>query len=131
MKKQYGILTSVVIVLALILSAFVFLTSKKSVSPVYGVYRIASDDPMIQRSVQNQDIYLKVNQDHLIVYNTTVNGKPMFNVKGAFTVDFKTNTLNINWFGGKLPKQLKVEHEGNDYVIRIGETTYRKVKDRT
>lgn len=86
---------------------------------------------MIQRSVLKQDIYFKVNEDHLIVYNTTVNGKPMFNIKGAFTVDHRTNTLNINWFGGKLPKHIRVEQEGEDYFIKIGDTVYKKESSKS
>lgn len=119
------------LVVVIALSGFLFFTTPKSGSPVYGTYRISSNDPMIKKSVQNQDIYLQIKEDHLIVYNTTVNGKPMFNVKGAFTVNNRTNTLNINWFGGKLPAHLKVEKEGEDYIIRIGETIYKKEKEKS
>lgn len=131
MKRKFGLITGAVLLLALIFSAFVFFTKKKETSPVYGTYRISSNDPMIQRSVQNQDIYFQLKDDHLIIYNTTINGKPKFNLKGAYTVDTKTNTLNIKWFGGHLPKHLKVENEGEDYIIRIGETTYKKEKEKS
>ena len=83
---------------------------------------------MIQRSVFNQKIFLKIDENNTIAYNTTINSKRKFDFSGTYVLDEKTNTLTVAWLGGNLPKQLKVEQEGEDYIIRIGETTYKKEK---
>ena len=127
-KKNSGLIVSALLVQGLIISAFVVFFQKEPLSPVIGTYRISSNDPMIQRAVYNQDIYLKVDKNNTIAYNTTINGKRKFDFSGTYVLDEKTNTLTIAWLGGNLPGQLKVEQEGEDYIIRIGHTTYKKEK---
>lgn len=129
MKRKYVFITGGVLALALILSAFLLLSKEKHISQVYGTYWVSSNDPAIQRFIQGQNIYLQLNKDHTIAYHTTINGKRKFDLSGVFTLDEKTNTLTIAWIGGsKAPKQLKVLREGEDYLIRVGETVYKKVK---
>jgi len=73
-----------------------------------------------------EDTYLKVNNDHTIIYNSTMNGKQRFHFEGNFRLDDKTNTLTIQWKEGKLPDTLKIINVGPDYIIQIGNTTYKK-----
>lgn len=131
MKKKNELFTIIIIVLAFVASAFIFFTREPKPNPVFGTYRIYTTDPNILRHVINQDISLKLNENHTIAYNTTLNGKRFQDISGTFVLDEKTNTLTIAWLRGKLPKKLKVEKEGNDYIIRIGETMYKKEKDKT
>lgn len=126
MKRKYALISGGILVLASTLSAFMFFNKEKNIAPVYGTYWIYSNDPEIQRFIQGQNTFINLNKDHTIAYNTTINGKPKFNFSGVYTLDEKSNTLTIAWLGGKLPKQLKVEKEGEEYIIRIGETTYKK-----
>ena len=95
-------------------------------SYVYGKYRISSDDPNVQRFISEENTYLEIKKDQTIEYNSTINNKPKFNFSGDFTFDKTTNTLTIKWKDGKLPSDLKIEKSNNDYLIRIGETNYKK-----
>lgn len=96
--------------------------------PIYGKYKMLSNDPAISRFIANEDNYIQVNTNKTIVYNSTINNKPKFNFKGEYSYDKESNTLHIKWTGGKLPDQLKIEISGEDYIIRIGETVYKKEK---
>lgn len=94
--------------------------------PPLGKYKMYSDDPQVNRFIAFENNYIEINKDNTIVYNTTINTKPKFNFKGSYTYDEKSNTLNIAWYQGKLPNALKIETEGKKYIIRIGESTYKK-----
>jgi hypothetical protein len=131
MKKNHVIITSTVLIAVICLTAFLFFAQQTGTASIYGKYLITSNDPMIQRSVQNQRIYLLLNKNNTIAYNTTINGKRKYDFSGTYILDKKNNTLTIAWLGGKLPKQLKVEKEGGDYIIRIGETIYKKEKEKS
>lgn len=98
-------------------------------SYVYGKYRIHSDDPNVQRFIAGENTYLEIKKDQTIEYNSTINSKPKFNFTGDFTFDKTTNTLTIKWKDGKLPSDLKIEKINNDYLIRVGETNYKKEKN--
>jgi hypothetical protein len=93
---------------------------------VYGKYKLFSTDPSIQRWFAGEDTYVKLNSDHTIIYNSTMNGKQRFHFEGNFTLDDKTNTLTIQWKAGKLPDTLKIRNVGQEYIIQIGNTTYKK-----
>ena len=95
---------------------------------IYGKYKWYSEDPSVNRFIMYEDNYLKVNEDQTIVYHTTINSKPKFNFKGEFTLDKETTTLNIKWKEGKLPAKLTIEKKGEDYIIKVGETIYKKEK---
>jgi hypothetical protein len=96
--------------------------------PIYGKYKMFSNDPAVSQFITNEDNYIQVNPDNTIVYNSTINNKPKFNFKGAYTYEKESNTLNVKWTEGKLPDKLKIEISGEDQIIRIGETAYKKEK---
>jgi len=95
-------------------------------SNILGTYRIYSNDPAVQQWIVGENTYLKLNSDHTIIYNSTMNGKQRFHFEGKFTLDQSTNTLTIQWQDGKLPGKLRIEQKGQDYIIQIGTTTYKK-----
>lgn len=97
-------------------------------SQIFGTYRLYSDDPSVQMWIAGENTYLQLLEDHTIVYNNTLNGKPKFHFKGEFTFNEKTNTLNIKWKEGNLPDKLTVEKKEPDYVIHVGTTAYKKEK---
>lgn len=122
----------ITVMVMLAIGIFLLYSARKETvvaSPVYGVYRIYSDDPAIRLYIQDQNTYIKVNTDHTIVYNTTINGKPKFSFEGTFTQ--KNNELAIQWKDGKLPSRLTVEKKGDDEIIKIGSTVYKKEKTRS
>ncbi|HJS54179.1 MAG TPA: hypothetical protein VJ765_06525 [Chitinophagaceae bacterium] len=96
--------------------------------PIYGKYKMFSNDPAVRQFIANEDNYIQVNPDKTIVYNSTINNKPKFNFKGEYDYEKESGTLNIKWTAGGLPAQLKIEVTEEDYIIRIGETTYKRVK---
>src|SRR4030095_2353205 len=111
---------------------FLFLScNNKSTPAIVGTYRIYSEDPSIQRWIAGEDTYFKLNDDHTIIYNSTINGKPKFNFDGNFVLDQKTNELTIDWNQGKLPNKLQVQQVGSDYIIQVGTTTYKKQKAKS
>ena len=98
------------------------------VLPIHGKYKMFSNNPSISQFIANEDNYIQVNRDKTIVYNSTINMKPKFNFKGEYTYEKESNTLNIRWSDGKLPDKLQIEVIEGDYVIKIGETSYKKEK---
>lgn len=115
----------------LILMGIIFLSSgcggtDDATSFIYGKYKWYSEDPSVKRFIIYEDNYLKINEDQTIVYHTTINSKPKFNIEGEFTLDKETTTLNIKWKEGKLPAKLTIEKKGEDYIIKVGETIYKK-----
>jgi len=117
--------------LAFIILAFTsfFLPAcKRNSSAVYGTYKIYSDDPAVRMFITGQDNYIKLNDDQTIIYHTTINDKPKFHIEGAFTLDKKSDEITVQWKSGKLPGKLKIEKQGEDYVIKIGSTLYKKEK---
>jgi hypothetical protein len=125
-------LIGITVMVVLAIGIFFLYSAKKETMgtpPVYGVYRIYSDDPAIRLYIQDQNTYLKINTDQTIVYNTTINGKPKFSFEGTFTQ--KNNELAIQWKDGKLPSSLTVEKKGDDQIIKIGSTIYKKEKTRS
>jgi len=121
------LINTIVILLIALGSAFLFACNKDS-SSIYGTYEISSDDPAVQMFIRGQDTYIKLNEDQTIIYHNTINGKPKFHIEGTYTLDKKTNDLAIRWKEGKLPANLKVEKQGEDNVIKVGSTLYKKEK---
>jgi len=109
----------------------IFLSCNKSASSVFGTYRIYSEDPAINQWVVGENTYLKLKEDNTIIYNSTMNGKQRFHFDGTFTLDDNTNTLTIQWKQGKLPNKMQIQKIGSDYVIQIGNTTYKKEKSES
>lgn len=112
----------------LVFTAFFLPACKKDSSSIYGTYEIYSDDPAVRMFIRGQDTYIKLNEDQTIIYHNTINGKPKFHIEGTYTLDKKTNDLTIRWKEGKLPANLKVEKQGEDQVIKVGSTLYKKEK---
>lgn len=106
----------------------IFLSCNSNKSVVFGTYRIYSNDPAVQQWIVGENTYLKLNSDNTIIYNSTMNGKQRFHFEGNFTLDDKKNTLTIQWKEGKLPSKIQIQKIGTDYVIQIGNTTYKKEK---
>ena|SRR5215510_10143237 len=100
-----------------------------SPSSIYGKYKAFSNNPSINQFIINEDNYIMLNDDKAIIYHTTINGKPKFNFKGRYDYMKESGTLNIKWEEGKLPDQLRIEKSGEDYLITIGETLYKKEKN--
>lgn len=126
--KEKKIFTAASFLILLTLITVLLFFIKREPSAVYGSYKIYSNDPMVNKFISGQDIYLKINSDRTIIYHTTINGKQKFHNTGVFTLDEKTNTLAIQWKDGKLPSKLKIEKQGEGFVIKIGTTVYMKEK---
>src|SRR5204863_5532123 len=103
-----------------LISVAVFLSCGKRTMPLFGTYRIYSEDPSVKRWIAGENTYIKLNNDKTIVYNSTINGKQKFHFEGEFVLDEKTNTLTIQWKAGKLPEKMQIRKIGTDYVIEIG-----------
>lgn len=124
-RKKIVIGMAVIVLVA----STVFLLFSLSQAPlmplqVHGIYRIYSDDPAIKLYIQNQNTYIKLNPDKTIVYNTTINGKPKFHFEGTYRQQH--GEIVIEWKDGKLPSKLSIEKKGDDQVIKIGSTMYKK-----
>ena len=116
-------------ILILLLTIFgVACSTKESSGNIYGTYQIYSEDPEVRRFIEGQDTYIRLNDDQTVIYNSTINNKLKYNIKGKFSYEEKTNTLTINWEEGNLPDKLKIEKEGAANIIRIGNTIYKKDK---
>lgn len=115
-------------ILILLIGSIFFVSCRQDTYSIQGTYRIYSEDPMVKLFIAGQDTYIRIQDDGKIIYNTTINQKPKFHNEGTYTLDEKTNTLEIKWDSGKLPTKLTVEKEKEDYLIRIGETIYKKEK---
>jgi len=109
----------------------VLFSCNKTTSPVFGTYKIYSEDPSVKRWIAGENTYLKLSNDYTIVYNSTINGKQKFHFDGNFVLDQKTNELTIEWKQGKLPTKLQVQQVGSDYIIQVGTTTYKKEKAKS
>lgn len=120
------IIIGITVIIALAVGIFFILTTniKNNTTPIYGVYRIFSDDAAVKMYIEGQNTYIKLNEDKTIIYNTTINGKPKFNFEGTFTQ--RNNEIAIQWKDGKLPANLKIETKGDEQVIKIGSTLYKK-----
>ena len=93
---------------------------------IYGTYRIFSEDPSIEKWLAGETTFLQLNSNNTIIYQSTMNGKQRFHFEGNFSFDRKTNTLTIHWTDGKLPNKMQIEKRGDDYIIQIGSTIYKK-----
>src|SRR5258708_22095983 len=111
-NKNFGFLFLISIAFTISLSC------NEPTSPVFGTYRIYSEDPSVKRWIAGENTYIKLNNNKTIVYNSTMNGKQRFHFEGVFALDKKTNTLMIQWKDGKLPNRLQVQNIGSDYVIQ-------------
>lgn len=112
----------------LILITVVSCSDTPTSSPLYGTYKQQIPDSLIGILNAGHDAVIKVNNDKTINYNTTINYKPKFNIDGVYTLDEKTNTLKIKWNSGKLPDIINIEKVKEDYIIKIGNSIYRKEK---
>ena len=97
---------------------------------IYGKYKMFSDNPDVSRFIAFEDNYIQVNKDNTIIYNSTINTKPKFNFKGDYAYDKTSNTLQVKWSDGNLPDKLQIELKDGDHIIKIRETTYKKMKDK-
>ena len=95
---------------------------------IYGKYKLFSTDPSMQQFTSGENTFIGINEDGTITYNSTINNKPKFNYSGTYKFNKETNTLTIQWKEGKLPGILKIETVDDGYVIKIGETQYKKEK---
>jgi len=95
---------------------------------IFGRYKLFSNDPSLQQFTSGENTFIEIGKDETIIYNSTINNKPKFNFSGTYKFNKKTNTLAIEWKDGKLPAVLKVETVNDGYVIRIGDTQYKKEK---
>ena len=123
--KNYALMSLLIIILLLSCS-----DNKNESLPIHGKYKMFSNDPAISQFIAIEDNYLQINSDNTIIYNSTINGKPKFNFKGDYSYDPVSKTLTVKWADGKLPAQLKAELVNGDHIITIGETSYKKEKDR-
>ncbi|HEX6845496.1 MAG TPA: hypothetical protein VF144_00895 [Chitinophagaceae bacterium] len=99
-------------------------------SPALGKYKMYSDDPEINRFISFEDNYIQINKDNTIIYNSTINSKPRFNFKGDYEYDAALRTLTIKWSDGKIPEKLIIEKNGDDDIIKIGQTSYKRLKTK-
>jgi hypothetical protein len=128
--ERRKIIIALGVVTMLVLGVLLLASVKQEQSanvPVQGIYRIYSDDPAIRLYIQEQNTYIKLNADQTIVYNTTINGKPKFYFEGTYT--HRNNEISIKWKDGKLPSNLTIEKKGDDQIIKIGSTMYKKEKN--
>lgn len=115
---------SVSVIIAIAIGCIFLFAIKREQPDIYGLYRIHSEDPSVKLYIAGQNTYIKVGQDRTIIYNTTINGIPKFHFDGTFTQ--QNDEIIIQWKSGKLPANLKIEQQGNDQVIQIGTTLYKK-----
>lgn len=113
----------------LILFSAISCSDTPTSSPLYGRYKQQIPDSLIGMLNAGHEALIKINKDKTISYNTIINYKPKFNIDGVYTLDEKTNTLRIKWNSGKLPDKLNIEKVKEDYLIKIGNSIYRKEKD--
>jgi hypothetical protein len=126
-RKKMAVAASVIVLLTLSVFLLFFLNQAPAMpSTVQGTYRIYSDDPAIRLYIQDQNTYIKLNADRTIVYTTTINGKPKFHFEGTYTQ--QNNEIAIKWKEGKLPSKLTIEKKGDDHIIKVGSTMYKKEK---
>jgi hypothetical protein len=126
-RKKMTVAISVIVLTTLtILLLFSLNRGLASPTPVQGIYRIYSNDPAIRLYIQDQNTYIKLNADRTIVYSTTINGKPKFHFEGTYTQ--QDNEIAIKWKEGKLPSKLTIEKKGDDHIIKVGSTMYKKEK---
>jgi hypothetical protein len=126
-RKKIAIAASVIVLITLTVCMLYALNQvPASPLPVQGIYRIYSDDPAIRLYIQDQNTYIKLNADRTIVYSTTINGKPKFHFEGTYTQ--QDNEIAIKWKAGKLPSKLTIEKKGDDHIIKVGSTMYKKEK---
>lgn len=124
-RKKITIAMSVIVLITLTVCALFALNQvPASLLPVQGIYRIYSDDPAIRLYIQDQNTYIKLNADRTVVYSTTINGKPKFHFEGTYTQ--QDNEIVIKWKEGKLPSKLTIEKKGDDQIIKVGSTMYKK-----
>jgi hypothetical protein len=119
-------LNTVTFLLMLSITVTATLFCNKTTSPVFGTYKMYSDDPALYEWMAGENTYLKLNTDKTIVYNSTINGKQKFHFEGNFTLDEGTNELTIQWKQGTLPSKLQVQKIGGNKIILVGITTYKK-----
>lgn len=126
-RKKIAVAISVIVLLTSTVFLLFSLNQGSTMpSPVQGIYRIYSDDPAISLYIQDQNTYIKLNADRTIVYSTTINGKPKFHFEGTYTQ--QNNSIAIKWKEGKLPSKLTIEKKGDDQIIKVGSTMYKKEK---
>lgn len=101
----------------------------KKNTEIYGTYRYYSDDPIAMQMMTAQNTYLELSDGETIIYHTEINGKKTFHNQGFFTFDEKKGMLHINWETGKVPDKLKIEKQGDIYIIKVGSTIYKKEKE--
>lgn len=115
-------------VLAVFLCFFLSSCAKNN-RDIAGVYNYYSEDRLAMRMMAGQNTYLKIDDKQTIIYHTEINGKKIIQHEGIYHLG-KDNMLNINWKTGKVPGQLKIEKEGEHYIIKIGNSLYRKSLER-
>jgi hypothetical protein len=129
-SERRKIIIALGVITMLVLGVLLLASVKQEQSatlPVQGIYRIYSDDPAVRLYIQEQNTYLKLNANQTIVYNTTINGKQKFYFEGTYT--HRNNEISIKWKDGKLPSNLTIEKKGDDQIIKIGSTMYKKEKN--
>ena len=115
-----------ILVVAGAIAILFFASESCKYSPSFdGIYRLDIDRTNLYTRLANQEIYLEVKDDS-IAYSQTVNEKMAFHHKGQYTVDEKTNTMDVKWKTGKLPNKLKIVKLDGAYVIKIGNDIYKK-----
>ena len=110
----------------MLISSFACRNNDDDSSFIYGKYMLFSADPSMQQFTTAENTYIEIGKDQTIVYNSTINNKPKFNFTGTYKFNKEANTLTIQWKEGKLPGTLKIETVDDGYVIKIGDTQYKK-----
>lgn len=112
----------------MLISFFACHNNDEPSSFIYGKYRIFSTDPSMQQFTSGENTFIEIMKDGTIIYNSTINNKPKFNFTGTYQFNKETSTLTIQWKEGKLPGILGVETVDDGYIIKIGDTQYKKEK---
>ena len=112
----------------MLISFFACHNNEDPSSFIYGKYKLFSTDPSLQQFTSGENTFIKIDEDGAITYNSTINNKPKFNFSGTYKFDKETNTLTIQWKEGKLPGVLNIETVDDGYIIKIGDTQYKKEK---
>jgi len=120
--------TITILLCLMLISFFACRNNDDRSSFIYGKYRLFSTDPSIQQFTTGENTFIEIAKDQTIVYNSTINNKPKFKFTGTYKFNKETNTLTIQWKEGKLPGTLKIETADDGYVIKIGDTQYKKEK---